>query len=61
MLSVSNVWVMHGSVRQQEVFGTGFAFAALKKDGCVVTWGEAWIDGYRRRELRCVMTPFFLP
>ncbi len=23
----------------QEVFATGFAFAALKKDGSVVTWG----------------------
>ena len=28
-----------GSDFLQEVFATGFAFAALKKDGSVVTWG----------------------
>ena len=46
MLSVSNVWVMHFQHDMtQEVFGTGFAFAALKKDGCVVTWGRLGLDG----------------
>ena len=37
-----------GSVFLQEVFATGFAFAALKKDGSVVTWGAT-----RRLALEC--------
>ena len=45
-ICLSNLWKRKSLGSQvQEIFSTGFAFAALRRDATVVTWGDPFHGG----------------